>query len=206
MLGPGGGRIRDRSHSLVRGLGGQDRAGARKLESGRRSLLRLHRSRANGGRCRSRALRAGPRRSRLASRARARRGKHRGRGRRRGAPHGRDRAGGGARDVRPPGRHREHPHGIPRRARSLARRAHGRQRDRSDGCHGRHHWSSSGWPPRTSSASFARPPTSRARPRSRRSWSSRPSGTRSVSDAPVLAGDPCPDEWRAARGDQPLVA
>ena len=30
-------------------------------------------------------------------------------------------------------------------------------------------------------------------------------GTRSVSDAPVLAGDPCP-EWRAARGDQSLVA
>ena len=37
----------------------------------------------------------------VASCACARRGKHRSRGRRRGAPHGRDRACGGARDVRP---------------------------------------------------------------------------------------------------------
>ena len=43
---PRRGGCRDRSHGLVRGLDGQARPGARRLEPGRRSLLRLHRSRS----------------------------------------------------------------------------------------------------------------------------------------------------------------
>ena len=46
----GRGRRRDRPHGLVRGLGGQDRAGARLVEPRRRAVLQLHGSRADGRR------------------------------------------------------------------------------------------------------------------------------------------------------------
>ena len=128
-----GGR-RDRSHGLVRGLDGQARPGARRLEPGRRSLLRLHRSRSRRASSRSLAP-AEPPLLGLVSRVLP-------------ALAGGNTVVAVASEAHPvaavelaeavatsdfPGRGREHPHGLRRRARAVARGPHGRERDRPHG-------------------------------------------------------------------------
>ena len=92
--------------------------------------------------------------------------------------------------ARRPRRRRQPAHRAPRRARAVARLAHGRQRDRPRRRRRPGAPSSSGSRRRTSSASSAAAPTCRARGRSPPSSSSRPSGTRSASscDAPFMSG------------------
>ena len=103
-----------RSPRLVRGLGRQARPGARLREPGCRPVLQLHRARAHGRRRRPVPRRAAARGDRHARGAGDRVGQHR-RCRRVGAPPGRgDRARGGAGDVRPPRRRRQHPHRVRR--------------------------------------------------------------------------------------------
>ena len=145
---------RDRPRGLVRGLGGQARAGARRLEPGRRAVLQLHRARSRPAS--SRSSRPTSRRSAASSRGSRRRSSaatppssiasetHPRRG---------DRARRGDRHLGRPGRRRQHPHRLPRRARADPRRAHGRQRDRPHRRRTGSRPSSSGSPPTTSSAS-----------------------------------------------------
>ena len=75
--GPRRGRGGDRSHRLVRGLGGQARAGHRQLEPRGRAVLRLHDPRADRRRRDRRSRGAAAARARLAVAPRARRRQHR---------------------------------------------------------------------------------------------------------------------------------
>ena len=103
-------RALDRPLGLVRGLGGQDRAGPRVGEPGRGAVLQFHGARADGGRgarCPGAVVAARPG---LTAGPRARRRQRRGRARVGGAAAARDHAGRGARDVRRAGRRRQHPH------------------------------------------------------------------------------------------------
>ena len=128
------GRPLDRPPRLVRRLGGQARAGDRRNEPGRRPLFQLHDPRADRRGRDPRARRACARGFRLARHSRDRR-RERDRGRRlRAAPARSGRARRGARDRRCPGWCRQHPHRPPRRARAVARRAHGRECDRRHRC------------------------------------------------------------------------
>ena len=79
VLGPARGRARDRSGRLVRGLGRQAAAGARRLEPGRRAVLQLHGAGADGRRRGPRARSAAARRARLADRPGDREREHGGR-------------------------------------------------------------------------------------------------------------------------------
>ena len=128
-------------------------------------VLQLHDPGADRCRRRARARRAAARRARLPACTGARRRQRRRRARLAGPPAGRSRAVGGNRYERRARRGRERADGAPRRARSGARSAHGRQRDRH---HRRQRRASSSWsalPRRTSSASSGRART-RARGRS----------------------------------------
>ena len=77
LLRPARGRARDRSGRLVRGLGRQAAAGARRLEPRRRALLQLHRARADRRRRGAGAGAAGARGPRLPHRAGDRERQHR---------------------------------------------------------------------------------------------------------------------------------
>ena len=99
----------DRPLGLVRRLGGQDHAGARRGESGRRALLQLLAARAH--RCRRGARPAGlePARPRLRRRARCGQRQHRGRAGQRVPPAARRHAVGSARHLRCPRRGDQRP-------------------------------------------------------------------------------------------------
>ena len=101
-------------------------------------------------------------RPRLADRAGARRRQRGRRGRLRGEPARRDRARRGARDERPARRRRQPAHRPPRRARAVARLAHGRERDRPHRRRRRSAPTSSAPPPTTSSASSSASPDSQS--------------------------------------------
>src|SRR5581483_9817342 len=128
---PRRGRTVDRSHRLVRRLGGQAPAGPRRREPRRRPVLQLHRpgaDRRRGGARPRRAAAPGPRDPPAAPA----RGWQRGRRGRIGATAARrDRARRGGRDQRPARRGRQPAHGLPLRARARSRGPHGRERARS---------------------------------------------------------------------------
>ena len=108
----GGRRALRRPAGLVRRLGGQDRAGRRRIEPGRRAVLQLLAARADRRRRGRRAAAVVAARSRERGGARHR---HRQHGRRRHlsrASAARGHAVGGARHVRRARRRRQHPHRL----------------------------------------------------------------------------------------------